>query len=134
MTPYDKIIMNLFKSPINKIEDNSLEFYENPSCGDKVAFKINVHENILNVSYNAVGCAVGTASASIMSEYLTGKEMETVKKEIQDFLDNLNTDIVYKNESLQALNSLKQYPVRIKCVTLCWFSLLDELLKNNYIL
>ena len=144
---YQELILDHGKNPHNlkKIEnfDKDAKGY-NPLCGDKVHIylKIDDKKNIEDISFEGSGCAISMASASIMTELLKNKNEKEVKEVIKDFLEmiknkeELNTKILKEDEKtkLMCLSGVKQYPMRVKCATLSWHTLIyaiDE--KKNEI-
>jgi nitrogen fixation protein NifU and related proteins len=112
----------------------------NPLCGDKIILFLEIKENIITqVSFQGHGCAISTASASIMTENLIGKTTNEANKLVENFTNliinpnnnnNLQSEIPAK---LIALISVKNYPSRVKCATLAWHTL-EAALKKHRIL
>lgn len=110
----------------------------NPLCGDKIILFLEIKENIITqASFQGHGCAISTASASIMTENLIGKTTNEVIKLIENFTNliinpnnnnNLQSEIPAK---LIALISVKNYPSRVKCATLAWHTLEAALKKTQ---
>ena len=133
---YQDIILEHGKSPRNlgKCEGYSHEAKGyNPLCGDKihVYLKLNEKKKIEDVSFEGSGCAISTASASIMTDLVKGKEESEVKEIVKDFLGmikvnpSLNSKNLKEDEKtkLMCLSGVKQYPMRVKCATLSWHTL-----------
>ena len=137
---YQEIILDHGKNPHNlkKIEnfDKDAKGY-NPLCGDKVHIYLKIHDkkNIEDISFEGSGCAISMASASIMTELLKNKNEKEVKEVIKDFLEmiknkeELNTKILKEDEKtkLMCLSGVKQYPMRVKCATLSWHTLISAI-------
>ena len=137
---YQELILDHGKNPHNlkKIEnfDKDAKGY-NPLCGDKVHIylKIDDKKNIEDISFEGSGCAISMASASIMTELLKNKNEKEVKEVIKDFLEmiknkeELNTKILKEDEKtkLMCLSGVKQYPMRVKCATLSWHTLISAI-------
>ena len=133
---YQDIILEHGKSPRNlgKCEGYSHEAKGyNPLCGDKVHvyLKLNEKKKIEDASFEGSGCAISTASASIMTDLVKGKEESEVKEIVKDFLGmikvnpSLNSKNLKEDEKtkLMCLSGVKQYPMRVKCATLSWHTL-----------
>jgi len=135
---YQEIILEHGKNPKNlrKTENfNKDAKGHNPLCGDKVHvyLKLNENKKIEDISFEGTGCAISMASASIMTDLLKGKDQADVKEIIEDFLNmikkkpelnskNLNED---EKTKLMCLSGVKQYPMRVKCATLSWHTLIS---------
>ena len=137
---YQDIILEHGKSPRNlgKCEGYSHEAKGyNPLCGDKVHvyLKLNEKKKIEDASFEGSGCAISTASASIMTDLVKGKEESEVKEIVKDFLEmiKVNPSLNSKNlkddekTKLMCLSGVKQYPMRIKCATLSWHTLISAI-------
>ena len=133
---YQEIILGHGKNPRNlrKTENfNKDAKGHNPLCGDKVHIflKLNENKKIEDISFEGSGCAISMASASIMTELLSGKNENQTKEIVSDFLemikkkDILETKNLNENEKtkLMCLSGVKKYPMRVKCATLAWHTL-----------
>jgi nitrogen fixation protein NifU and related proteins len=109
---------------------------KNPICGDSLVLYLKINNNIIEqATFQGEGCAISTASASIMSEILKNKTIEQAEHLFQDFHQLLTS--TKKSEQklssgaldekqdlkLNALIGVKAYPMRIKCATLPWHAL-----------
>ena len=137
---YQEIILDHGKNPRNlrKTENfNKDAKGHNPLCGDKVHIflKINDNKKIEDISFEGSGCAISMASASIMTGLLKDKEENQVREIVEDFLSmikekpdlsskNLNSD---EKTKLMCLSGVKQYPMRVKCATLSWHTLISAI-------
>jgi nitrogen fixation NifU-like protein len=101
----------------------------NPLCGDRVTVYLAVEgDRIADVSFEGRGCAISTASSSLMTEVLKGKTLDEAGRLFAQFhakvtgaapeavSDSLEEDV----ERLEPLTGVKAYPVRVKCATLPW--------------
>jgi nitrogen fixation protein NifU and related proteins len=129
---YQEVVIDHSKRPRNfrPIEGASrkAEGY-NPLCGDKVAVYIKLDDGrIADVSFEGSGCAISTASASIMTEVLRGKTVEESRLLFDRFHDLVTTGGSDQTGGaalgkLAVFSNLSQYPVRVKCATLVWHTL-----------
>ena len=139
---YQEIILEYGKNPKNlgKTENfNKDAKGYNPLCGDKVHvyLKLNENKKVEDISFEGSGCAISMASASIMTDLIKGKEEKQVKEIIEDFLEmikeksELNSKNLKDDEKtkLMSLSGVKQYPMRVKCATLSWHTLISAI--NN---
>lgn len=98
----------------------------NPLCGDQVEVYLVVRDGrIAEVSFQGEGCAISTASASIMTETLQGRTPEEAEALLGRFRELLGSDREPDPElgKLAVLAGVRQYPSRIKCATLPWHAL-----------
>ena len=105
----------------------------NPLCGDQIKLYVLIENDIISkITFEGEGCAISTASASIMSEILIGK----TKKEALELFTNFKKLVTEEKEpnenlgKLLALTSVKNFPSRVKCATLSWHTL-DAAIKNK---
>jgi len=141
---YQEIILEHGKNPRNlrKTENfNKDAKGNNPLCGDNVHVYLKLDENkkVHDISFEGSGCAISMASASIMTDLLKGKTEKEVKEIVEDFLGmikenpNLKTNLLKDDEKtkLMCLSGVKQYPMRVKCATLSWHTLVTAIDKDN---
>ena len=137
---YQEIILEHGKNPRNlrKTENfNKDAKGHNPLCGDKVHVYVKLNENkkVEDISFEGSGCAISMASASIMTDLVKGKEEIEVKEIVKDFLVMIkeNPELKSKNlkeeekTKLMCLSGVKQYPMRVKCATLSWHTLISAI-------
>ena len=140
---YQEIILDHAKNPRNKgkcIGYNHDAKAHNPLCGDKVHIYINLGEdkNIKGLSFEGEGCAISLASASILTDILKGKNLNFTKKVTEDFLNMLKTKSKITLNSLSedqvttinSLSGVQKFPMRIKCATMAWHTLLSAIEKK----
>ena len=134
---YQEIILDHARHPRNSavldhIPDSLA--HENPTCGDTVKLEVTLDQAgaaIQRVRVQCRGCAISTASASIMSQIQCGKSVAEARRLAQDFISGLRDgrpggpldDI----EELAAFKGVMRFPVRVKCATLAWHALLSAL-------
>ncbi len=102
----------------------------NPLCGDKLKLFLKVENDIVkDVSFVGSGCAISTASASLMTESLKGNTREQALKMLERFHDLLTTDTPVTKElgKLVVFCGVRDYPARVKCATLAWHTLKSAL-------
>ena len=137
---YQEIILDHGKNPRNLRKTDNFNKDargHNPLCGDKVHIYLKLNENkkVEDISFEGQGCAISMASASIMTGLVKGKEENEVKEIVKDFLEmikekeNLETKLLEKDEKtkLMCLSGVKQYPMRVKCATLSWHTLISAI-------
>ena len=130
---YQEIILDHSKHPRNchAMEDatRKAEGY-NPLCGDKLKLFIKIEDNVVkDASFVGSGCAISTASASLMTESLKGKSREEALKLLDKFHELLTTDSPVSHDlgKLVVFCGVRDYPARVKCATLAWHTLKSAL-------
>jgi len=137
---YQEIILEHGKNPRNlrKTENfNKDAKGNNPLCGDNVHvyLKLDEKKKVEDISFEGSGCAISMASASIMTDLIKGKEELEVKEIVNDFLGMIkeNPKLESKNlkedekTKLMCLSGVKRYPMRVKCATLSWHTLISAI-------
>ena len=103
----------------------------NPLCGDKVSVLLDVEDGrIRDIAFQGVGCAISTASASLMTEALKGQTVEEARRLFHVFHDLLTTGAGASSPELGKLavfTGVREFPMRVKCATLPWHTLLAAL-------
>jgi nitrogen fixation NifU-like protein len=126
---YQETIIDHSKRPRNKgTLDQATHRAEgyNPLCGDRVTIEIKVEDaRIIGISFQGAGCAISTASASLMTEALRGKTSEEAEQAFEKFHDMLTEDKLPAPDlgKLAVFSGVRQYPMRVKCATLAWHTL-----------
>jgi len=100
----------------------------NPLCGDRVTVYVELDgDRIKDVSFEGRGCAISTASASLMTEILKGKTLAEAEALFKGFHAAVTGDeqpppagLEDEMERLAPLTGVKSYPARVKCATLAW--------------
>ena len=135
---YQELILEHGKNPRNlgKTDNfNKDAKGNNPLCGDNVHvyLKLNDQRKVEDISFEGSGCAISMASASIMTDLIKGKSDNEAKEIIEDFLGmikenpDLKTNLLKEDDKtkLMCLSGVKQYPMRVKCATLSWHTLVS---------
>jgi nitrogen fixation NifU-like protein len=135
---YREIILDHYRTPRNRgeLEPPALSADgHNPLCGDEIRISVAVQDGVVtDVRFSGSGCSISQSSASMMTSAIKGKPVEQVKSIVRRFkqmmtIDEEDSEI---DESinlgdLEALQGVVKFPVRIKCATLGWNTLLDAL-------
>ena len=126
---YQEIILDHSKRPRNfhKMDDATrrAEGY-NPLCGDRLKLYVKMEDGVVkDASFEGAGCAISTASASLMTESLKGKTKEEAMVLLDRFHQLLTTESGVSAElgKLAVFCGVRDYPARVKCATLCWHTL-----------
>ena len=137
---YQDIILEHGKSPRNlgkcKGYNHDAKGY-NPLCGDKVHvyLKLDSKQKVESLTFEGEGCAISLASASIMTELIKGKSSDEVNDIMKAFLNMIknNSEIQSKyldddqKTKLMSLSGVKEFPMRVKCATLSWHTLISAM-------
>jgi nitrogen fixation NifU-like protein len=136
---YREIILDHYKNPRNRGElpepAISVEGH-NPLCGDEITLYLDVAGDIVrDVKVSGQGCSISQSSASMMTQAVIGRPVAEVRAVIRRFksmmaieedgLEPSDTDISLGD--LEALQGVVKFPVRIKCATLSWNTLIQAL-------
>jgi len=126
---YMEIILDHYKYPRNRADLSHIAdeyLHENPSCGDSLKLELLVGRGgrIESLRFDGHGCAISTASASLMSERLIDKTPEQARELIDVFLKVLrgeeSPNRLGEWGDLMALGGVTQFPLRVKCAALAW--------------
>ena len=129
---YQEVILDHKKRPRNfrPMEDANFQAVgHNPLCGDEVTIFLKVRGGVIeDISFQGEGCAISTASASLMTEALRGKSPQEAEKLFSKFHELVADKVAEKEErmtlgKLEALAGVKAFPARVKCATLAWHTL-----------
>lgn len=129
---YQEVILDHHKKPRNfhKLDNaNRQADGYNPLCGDKLSVYLLVENGIVkDIGFVGAGCAISTASASMMTESLKGKT-ETEAKSLFERFHHLVTNHADAQPDpsvmgkLAVFSGVREYPVRVKCATLAWHTM-----------
>ena len=129
---YQEIILDHGRKPRNfgelEKQTHEAEGY-NPLCGDQVRIHVLVNEDkIEDIRFSGSGCAISTASASMMTQFVKGKTVEEAMNIFEKFrkfvTEGSDTDDMGE---LGCLAGVKQFPNRVKCATLAWHTMKSAL-------
>ncbi len=145
---YREIILDHYRSPRNRGELPSppatrVEGF-NPLCGDEIVVYVDVHDGVVDdIRISGQGCSISQSSASMMSAAVKGKTLDEVQALTRAFKGMMSIheqtldgeevepatgpDPELKLGDLEALRGVVKFPVRIKCATLSWNTLLQAL-------
>ncbi len=141
---YQEVILDHNKSPRNNRAlddaDRRADGY-NPLCGDRVTVFVNLEGNIVkDVTFEGSGCAISTASASLMTQSLKGKTLEDAKALFAKFHGMVTGEPALVEQGpgpnsglgkLAVFSGVCKYPARVKCATLAWHTVNAALDKKD---
>ena len=126
---YQEVILDHYKRPHNRgivAEATSQADGYNPLCGDQVHVSLKLADGrIESVAFDGQGCAISTASASLMTDAVKGMtptEADALFRRFQRIATG-EEEATEDLEDLQALAGVREHPSRIKCATLAWHTL-----------
>jgi len=106
----------------------------NPSCGDEVTLQLELEgDRIKDVAVEGRGCAVSTASGSILAELIQGLSLDEARRIAEHFKKVMHGEDIPDEidmGDLEALTGVRKFPVRIKCALLPWVTLLGAALDD----
>ena len=125
---YQETIFDHYRRPRNlgRLEDanRTAEGY-NPLCGDKVTLYLKVEEGVIrDARFEGTGCAIATASASLMTESIKGKREDEALRLLERIHGMVTTgDTNGDLGKLEVLAGVHELPLRVKCATLAWHTM-----------
>jgi nitrogen fixation protein NifU and related proteins len=127
---YRDVILDHNKRPRNfgKLESSDAHADgHNPLCGDRLTVFLKMDgDRVEDIRFEGKGCAISTASASLMTEAIKGKD----RADIGQLFDKIHSMLTRQDAvadpslgKLAALSGVREYPARVKCASLCWHTL-----------
>ncbi len=99
----------------------------NPLCGDQLTVFVRLDgQTVSDIRFEGSGCAISTASASLMTEAVKGKDraaIDALYTRVHDLLTQQHTPADASLGKLAALSGVHEFPARVKCASLCWHTL-----------
>ena len=135
---YQEVIFDHNRNPRNfRVMEDANRKVEgfNPLCGDRLTLFLKIDDGVISdASFQGSGCAISTASVSLMTEIIKGK----TEAEADTLFNQFHAMTTGKSEQIQleavgklaVLAGVREYPARVKCATLAWHTL-DAALKNQ---
>jgi nitrogen fixation protein NifU and related proteins len=138
---YREVILDHYRNPRNRGHLESPDATAqgvNPLCGDEITIDLSLSDGVVrDVAISGQGCSISQSSASMMTEAIKGKTREEVDDLVKKFRTMMSLD---EGEpgldperpgavlgDIEALQGVRQYPVRIKCASLSWNTLMEAL-------
>lgn len=127
---YQEVIFDHYKMPRNfhpLAGANHVAHGHNRLCGDKLTVYLHVEDGVIDdLSFEGDGCAISTASASLMTDALKGKKLEEAEQLFEAFHHMVTHDDAEIDPALgklEVLAGVREFPARVKCATLAWHTL-----------
>jgi nitrogen fixation protein NifU and related proteins len=139
---YREIILDHYRTPRNRGElppPASHAVGHNPLCGDEIDVYLQIEgDTVTDVKVGGQGCSISQSSASMMSQAVKGKSVAEVRALVRRFKGMMSIeeevpegeqvlDSEVKLGDLEALQGVVKFPVRIKCATLAWNTLVEAM-------
>ena len=135
---YQEIILDHYKNPLHAGLRDPFEaevHHVNPTCGDEVTLRVHLADadgvlSVSDVSYDAVGCSISQASASVMADLVIGKPVDQAMAIHENFLTLMQGkgQVVPDEDVLEdgiAFAGVAKFPARVKCALLSWMAWKD---------
>jgi nitrogen fixation NifU-like protein len=136
---YQEIILDHYKNPRHPGLRDPYEaevHHVNPTCGDEITLRVHlVDGKVADISYDAEGCSISQASASVLTELVIGKSVEeamAIHEEFQTLMQGKGT-VVPDEEVLEdgvAFAGVAKFPARVKCALLSWMAWKDATARS----
>jgi nitrogen fixation NifU-like protein len=134
---YREIILDHYRSPRNRgqLEPPAVSAEgHNPLCGDEITVWLDVRDGkVAEVRFSGSGCSISQSSASMMTSAIKGRPLDEVRAIVARFKQMMTVEEGAEDApevplgDLEALKGVVKFPVRIKCATLAWNTLVDAL-------
>jgi nitrogen fixation protein NifU and related proteins len=138
---YQQVIFDHYRRPHNRHDvDHASHAAEghNPLCGDRIQLALRIENGVVtDVGFDGEGCAIATASASMMTDLIKGKTRDEAEQLVGRFQKMVtsdheparaDTDVLGKTT---VLAGVREFPARVKCATLAWRTLFEALHRKE---
>ena len=129
---YQQLILDHTRHPHNKgipATFDKMACGYNPLCGDKVTLYLKLNKDVNeDLHFEGSGCAISTASVSILTDFLKGKKISEIPPLFKSYQDLVTGKQISENEKeilekMVIFEGVKEFPMRVKCATLSWHTL-----------
>jgi nitrogen fixation NifU-like protein len=140
MDLYQELILEHYKRPVRAglREPYAAEVHHvNPTCGDEVTLRVQLAGTgedavVEDISYDAMGCSISVAAASILAEEVTGETVTEARQTVESMRHMLTSKGEDPGDEGEigdgvALAGVAKYPARVKCALLSWMAFTDAL-------
>lgn len=137
-TMYQEIILDHYRKPHHKGLRQPYDaqvHHVNPTCGDEITLRVKLDgDTVSDVSYDSVGCSISQASASVLTDLVIGRDVETALTAHREFVALMQSrgEATPDEEILEdaiAFAGVSKYPARVKCALLSWMAWKDATLQ-----
>lgn len=133
---YQEVILDHYKNPLNKkLISNPIAqvTHLNTSCGDEIVLNLHLNGDLVeHITWEGIGCSISQASTSVMSDLLTGKQINEAMSILESFVEviqskgKLNGDEEIIGDGV-AFAGVSKFPARVKCALIGWMAFKDAL-------
>jgi len=138
---YQATILDHNKKPRNfrviEDADRTAEGH-NPLCGDQLTLYLTMDADgrVADVAFQGNGCAISTASASLMTEWIKGRSPSEIEGQFESFHDLVTSPVdqpvdIADMGKLAVFSGVREYPMRVKCATLAWHTLREAMANTG---
>lgn len=136
---YQEVILDHYKKPHHKgLPTGEIQVHHvNPNCGDEITLSLSIKDDrIIDLIWDGVGCSISQASASIMSDLVSGKTVASARIALSEFTalmqskGNISGDEEVLEDAI-ALAGVSKFPARVKCALLGWMAFKDAAIQNG---
>ncbi len=138
---YQATILDHNKKPRNfRVIDDADRTAEghNPLCGDQLTLYLTMDADgrVADVAFQGNGCAISTASASLMTEWIKGRSPSEIEGQFESFHDLVTSPVdqpvdIADMGKLAVFSGVREYPMRVKCATLAWHTLREAMANTG---
>ena len=131
---YQEIILDHYKNPHGRGLREPFEaevHHVNPTCGDEITLRVHLDgDTVTDVSYDAEGCSISQAAASVMADLVIGRTVQDASAVHEEFLTLMQgRGTVEPDEDVLedgiAFAGVAKFPARVKCALLAWMAWKD---------
>ena len=139
---YQSVILDHNRKPRNFREPenaNRCARGDNPLCGDKLMVFLTVEADVVtDAAFTGSGCAISTASASLMTEAIKGRPRDEIERLFEGFHTLVTSNPMSPADASQlgklaVFSGVREFPIRVKCATLAWHTMNAALSENGKI-
>lgn len=136
---YQQVILDHYRNPRNRGKVESANRHAdgvNPLCGDKISIHLKIeNDTVQDIGFQGSGCAISTASASMMTDALKGKKKQEAEAMFKEFHELVTEEKPSKPHcpslgKLAIFEGVREFPMRVKCASLAWHTMHSAL--NNH--
>ena len=137
---YQSVILDHNRKPRNFREPenaNRCARGDNPLCGDKLMVFLTVEADVVtDAAFTGSGCAISTASASLMTEAIKGRPRDEIERLFEGFHTLVTSNPMSPADASQlgklaVFSGVREFPIRVKCATLAWHTMNAALSENG---
>jgi nitrogen fixation NifU-like protein len=136
---YQEVILDHYKSPHHKgLPVGEIQVHHvNPNCGDEITLSLSIKDGkVTDLVWDGVGCSISQASASMMSDVVSEKNVESAAKALGEFTELMSSKGAMSGneevlEDAVALAGVSKFPARVKCALLSWMAFKDAAIQNG---